>query len=142
MDLEPDAARCTSCGALLTLPAEASDGTCILCKGRKPKIYVFCNSCAPKWHVAYAIAEDGHCLASHVCSDHGFIPHDMGLDPDGWKRELYDAHYPDGYELEWVPNPRTHAGLGDAYKKNQALKEAACQSYGCDSRRLKEANDD
>lgn len=86
-----------------------------------PRVYVFCNSCAPEWHVMLAIADDGHCLASHVCSAHGWANHDMGIDEGGWNRERYAEHYPDGFVVEWVENPRTHAGLQAAYTLNQKL---------------------
>lgn len=88
-----------------------------------PKIYVWCNNCAPEWHSAIAMAEDGHVLAGHVCSSHGFIMHDMGVDEDGWKRDKYAEHYPDGFEVEYVDNARIreHAGAMAAYAKNQEL---------------------
>ena len=96
----------------------------------KPKIYVLCNSCAPQWHAAMAMAEDGTCLAAHVCSSHGFIPHDMGIDEDGWKRDLYAKHYPGGFEVEWVEKPREHAGLMAAYALNQAARASAPKAEG------------
>jgi len=86
----------------------------------KPKIFVWCNSCSHEWHSAAAMAEDGTSLAGHVCSSHGFIPHDMGIDEDGWKRDIYDRHYPDGYEVVWVEDAKTHDGLQAAYALNQA----------------------
>ena len=91
---------------------------------RLPRIYVLCNSCSEDWHEAMALAEDGTYLAGHVCSSHGFIPHDMGIDPNGWKRDIYAQHYPDGFEVEWVESPRQHAGLMEAYRKNQEKREA------------------
>jgi hypothetical protein len=33
------------------------------------KIYCFCNGGSPGWYVVMAMAEDGHVLASHVCSE-------------------------------------------------------------------------
>lgn len=91
---------------------------------KKPKVFVFCSSCAPGWHYAVAIAEDGTCLADHLCSHHGYIAHDMGISEEGWKRDLYAAHYPDGFDVEWVPNPRSgqHAGLDAAYALNLLQK--------------------
>jgi hypothetical protein len=46
----------------------------------------------------------------------------MGIAPDGWKRDLYAAHYPDGFEVVWVENPATDPGLLAAYAKNQLLR--------------------
>ena len=44
----------------------------------------------------------------------------MGLTSD-WKHEGYDAHYPNGYELVWVEDPKNHEGLEQAYQLNQEL---------------------
>jgi hypothetical protein len=64
-----------------------------------------------------ALAEDGTGLAGHICSSHDWAPHDMGIAPDGWKRDIYAAHYPQGFEMIWVddPTPGKHAGLDAAY---------------------------
>lgn len=48
--------------------------------------------------VAYALGEDGQALASHVCSNHMYAHYDMGL-TSRKKHYLYEAAYPDGYEL-------------------------------------------
>ena len=90
-----------------------------------PIIFVWCNNCSPGWHGVQAMAEDGTGLAGHICSHHGFIPHDMGFDPDGWKRDLYAAHYPNGYHLLFVEDPRNHPGLMAAYALNQKMAEKA-----------------
>ncbi len=85
------------------------------------RIFVWCNNCSHEWHSVIAMDEDGRALASHACSSHGFIAHDMGLDEDGLKRDLYDKAHPDGWEIEWVENarPGNHAGLDAACVKNQ-----------------------
>jgi hypothetical protein len=95
----------------------------------KPKIYVFCNGCAmPDWHEAMAIAEDGHVLAGHACSDHGFIAHDMGVTSKR-KHDKYDAHYPEGWELVLVEgDPRDHAGLAQAFDAHAALTVARARA--------------
>lgn len=73
-------------------------------KSDKPKIFIFANTTnlevaeRKRWVSACALAEDGTMLAGHVCSHRGFISHDMGITSD-WKHDLYDKHYPDGYEL-------------------------------------------
>ena len=88
-----------------------------------PKIYIFCQGCQPEWHHIEALSEDGVFLAGHLCSNHGFVPHDMGIDPNGWNRDNYAAYYPDGFELVWVDNPRTHEGLNAAYAKHTAMSK-------------------
>lgn len=97
-----------------------------------PRIYVLCNSCAPEWHSAMALAEDGTYLAGHICSHHGYIPHDMGIEEGGWKRDLYAKHYPQGFVVEWVEKPREHAGLMAAYAKNQEKRAAQETAHASD----------
>lgn len=89
---------------------------------RKPRIYLFVNSGKGSDNQeGMAIAEDGKYLAGHLSSSEAWAKHDMGLTSE-WKHDLYRAHYPDGYEVEWVDKPREHAGLMAAYAKNQALR--------------------
>jgi hypothetical protein len=90
---------------------------------RLPIIYVFCNNkgCngSGDWHNMLALAEDGTGLAGHVCSSHGWAYHDMGINEDGWKRDMYAKHYPQGFVVEWVDDPDTNEGL-------QAVLTLAC----------------
>lgn len=117
-----DHAQCEPC---IIAPA----GHCSRCGGQArpalPKIFVFCNGCSPGWHNFVALAEDGAGLAGHVCSDHGYARHDMGIDEDRWKRDLYAAHYPDGFEVVYVEvrgkaDFQAHPGLVAAGVKNSA----------------------
>lgn len=89
-----------------------------------PKIFVYCYPGGVREGdvIGYALAEDGHCLASHLSSNKNFSKHDMGTTSD-WKHDLYSKHYPDGFELEWVNDPDNHDGVSEAYKLNQTLKE-------------------
>jgi hypothetical protein len=74
--------------------------------------------------VAYAMAEDGTVLGSHWCSRESFVHIDLG---DGRKdrKEAYQKHYPDGYEIEFIPlsDVTAHAGLIEAYRLNQIQGE-------------------
>jgi len=96
----------------------------------KPKIYVFSNVVGGGDGIAYAIAEDGTILGSHWCSHEGFARHDLGVTegsrPDRHAND-YAPHYPDGYEMEFVPasEVRTHEGLNAAFKLNQKQAEDA-----------------
>lgn len=48
--------------------------------------------------------------------------HDLGMDGSTWKHENYNKHFGTGnWELEWVENPKTHAGLIEVYRLNQLL---------------------
>lgn len=96
-----------------------------------PKIFVFCNTANCErpgcdWHSMVALAEDGACLAGHICSHHGFAAHDMGIHPDGWKRERYAKHYPDGFDVVWVESNDidTHPGLQAAFRAADMRKKA------------------
>ena len=70
-----------------------------------------------------ALSEDGWGLGSHVSSSESFAKHDIGLTSD-WHHDTYRAHYPDGYEVEWVDDPKNHEGVERAYALNQALDSA------------------
>tara|TARA_Y100000034_G_C6778075_1_gene347547 strand:- start:49 stop:438 length:390 start_codon:yes stop_codon:yes gene_type:complete len=124
---------CSNCQRAIDKTEYIDDGGNGMCEhcAPKPKIFIFCNSCSHEWHSASALSEDGHFLAGHVCSDHGFIPHDMGMTSD-WKHDDYNKHYPDGWELEYVERSevKSHPGITAAYEKHIARgkpepKEAA-----------------
>ena len=66
----------------------------------------------------YALAEDGTGLASHISSNEDWAKHDMGLTSD-LKKEIYEGHYPDGYELEWVSDFDNNAGGNRAMSLNR-----------------------
>lgn len=88
----------------------------------KSKIFCWVNSGAgTDWQEVMAMAEDGTFLANHVSSNKGFAMHDIGLTSD-WKHDRYKAKYPDGYELEWIDDAKSHPGLMAAYALNQAMK--------------------
>lgn len=103
-----------------------------MAKKQLPKIFVWCNGCSPQWHNASAITEDGFGIGGHVCSSHGFIAHDMGVDKDGWKRDIYAKYYPDGFEVEYVDKEeiRNHPGLTAALDKNQAMTKKEHEKKG------------
>lgn len=94
-----------------------------------PKIFIFVSGVMKDSYgcehdvLGTAIAEDGTALASHLSSSIGFLKHDMGYKGSDWKHDLYKAHYPDGYELEWVDDPEKHEGLQKAFENNKKLEE-------------------
>jgi hypothetical protein len=89
----------------------------------KHKIYVAAEG-EPPWIFSVALAEDGTALASHASSSLAWAYRDMGVHPESnWKHDQYDAHYGAGnWELEWVEDPKNHAGFQSAYELNQKLK--------------------
>jgi hypothetical protein len=95
--------------------------------GAPGKVYVFCNTrdCeGTEWHSMVAIAEDGTYLAGHICSHHGFAAHDMGIDPDGWKRDTYAKHYPQGFEVVWIEDPTKSNALDAALAAGRVASQA------------------
>lgn len=70
-----------------------------------------------------AMAEDGHVLAEHLSSSVDFAKHDLGLTSD-WQHEHYKKHAPDGYDLEWVDDRKTHPGWLAAFALNKQLAPA------------------
>jgi hypothetical protein len=93
----------------------------------KSKIYVF-SAAGGGDGPCYAMAEDGTVLGSHYCSHEGFARHDLGVTegsrPD--RHKTYAAHYPDGYEMEFISARYldAHEGFQAAFKLNQAQAEA------------------
>lgn len=97
--------------------------------GELPAIYGFNNGGEPGWYHGVLMAEDGTCLGGHVCSDEGYMPHDLGIltGTRADRHETFLAHYPDGYRMEFIgaADVRGHAGLAVAFAKNQELAAAA-----------------
>ena len=94
----------------------------------KGKIYLYCQP-ARGWEpdfVGFAVAEDGHLLASHISSTPEFSKHDLGLTSE-WQHGHYRKHYPDGYELEWVEDRKTHQGLQEALRLNNVVASGGAE---------------
>lgn len=89
----------------------------------KKKIYCFNNGGSNGCLLAMAMAEDGHCLAQHICSNEGYMSHDLGI-TSNWKHENYNNHFGEGnWELIWISSPKDSVELMEAYKLNQLLRE-------------------
>ncbi len=89
-----------------------------------PRIFCWVNSGkGTDWQIVMAMAEDGTCLASHCSSSDWWARRDI-TSPD--KIAKYEAHYPDGCEVEWVDDatPGKHPGLDAAYALNQTKRTA------------------
>ena len=88
-----------------------------------PVIYGFNNGGHPGWYSGCLLASDGTRLGGHICSDEGYMPHDLGIlagsRPD--RHETFRKHFPDGYRMDFIPmaKVRDHEGLNAAYKLNQ-----------------------
>lgn len=92
------------------------------------KIFCFSNAIGGDG-IAYAMAEDGTVLGSHLCSNEYFIPQDLGVTegsrPD--RHEDYKKHYPEGYEMEFIPQRDldSHIGVQKACRLNTAQRKAS-----------------
>jgi len=100
----------------------------------KPKIYCFSDTPDGGDGIAIAMAEDGTILGSHLCSHEGYVPHDLGVTPGSRpdRHETYAEHYPDGYEMEFVPADEvdSHDGLKLAFERNKAAAPSQSDSGG------------
>lgn len=96
----------------------------------KPKIYAFSNGGYPGFFQALAISEDGYVVGQHVCSHESWIPHDLGVTSE-WHHEGYQKHYPDGFEVVFVPydDVVSHKGLQEAILKLESrMKDKEAES--------------
>jgi hypothetical protein len=89
------------------------------------QIYCFNNGGSAGWYIAAAVADDGHCLATHACSHPVYMRHDLGMDGSTWKHETYNKHFGAGnWELVWVDSPEDPR-LKAALELNQKLAHEA-----------------
>lgn len=90
-----------------------------------PVIYGFANTNRPGWMEGVLLAQDGTPLGSHICSNEGYMLHDLGIvegsRPD--RHETFKQHYPDGYRMEFVgyDDVDAHVGLQKAFKAHDAM---------------------
>lgn len=96
--------------------------------GDLPCIFGFNNGGSAGWLSAIAIAEDGTCLGSHVCSSEAYMPADLGViegTKPGRHKDDYQPHYPDGYRMEFVPSDKCegHKKLKEAIRINIERQE-------------------
>ncbi len=78
------------------------------------KIYVFPVTPNPRGDCVYkAVAEDGEELAAQVSSSEAWGRHDLGFGGTGSKyyKDKYAAKYPDGYQVEYIPDGSVHPVL-------------------------------
>lgn len=105
-------------------------------ESRKPKIFLFCEATGrgtgavhgstPNGDViGSALAEDGTFLAQHLSSSVDFSKHDLGF-TSSQKHELYNAHYPQGFELVWIDENQLdgHDGFQAAWQRANAATSA------------------
>lgn len=76
----------------------------------KPRIFCFSDVIFGGLGMAFAMAEDGTILGSNICSDESLVPKYMGAleGSTSLRHSVYKEHYPDGYEMEFVPAKNAH----------------------------------
>jgi len=81
----------------------------------KPKIFVFSNVSDGGGGPCYAMAEDGTVLASKFCINEKYALEEFSYNA------VYEKHYPNGYELEYVPvkDLSQHVELNQAIGRNR-----------------------
>lgn len=89
-----------------------------------PTIYGFNNGGSENFYEAMAIAQDGTCLGSHLCSSEGFMYGDLGI-LAGHRKDRhegsYQKHYPLGYKMDFVSYETidSHEGIQKAFSLNR-----------------------
>lgn len=89
-----------------------------------PVIYIF-SAARDGDGPAYAMAEDGTVLGSHICSHWGYMRHD--LHERGDRRHVCEAHYPQGYRLVVLTEPGS-LPPPEVIERNRAQDEAETQT--------------
>lgn len=81
-----------------------------------PRIYLFTIPFLDEsgWVHGFAITEDGYILAKHSAPTDD-IMYELGV-WSNWFHDIYEAKYPDGYELEWVGQIKSRPGLMEAIR--------------------------
>jgi hypothetical protein len=92
-----------------------------------PFITCFNNGGRTGWLQAVAIADSGHVLGTHICSDESFMQHDLQMLGVMGSRHTkhYQKHYPDGYRMRFVSfaNVQHDDALMKVLAKNAVLEE-------------------
>ena len=71
---------------------------------------------------AFAMAEDGTALGSHVSSNASWAKADISRPPHS---QNFDTHYPDGYEVVWLGELHNGSDVPQAFKDALAINH--CQ---------------
>ncbi len=90
-------------------------------------IYAWCQGGNQHEFKGMWMAEDGVFLGKLYASTIQLLQFKMSDDPVHWQLEMFRAHYPYGYRIEWVPmnQVRQHKGLMEAYSRNQTAGKLA-----------------
>lgn len=99
------------------------------------RIFAFINSGkGTDWCSGMAMDEHGVVVAQHVSSSDRWAMRDLGADgANAMHYSDYVERYGEGnFVVEWVDDPRNHAGLMAAYRKNQERRAELEKAQGGD----------
>ena len=97
---------------------------------KKHEIYCFNNGGSSQFLFALALADDGHVVAEHLCSNEFYMAHDLGITSD-WKHEEYNKHFGEGnWTLIWIDDPVNDERVKSAMVLNEKLREEAEKAQG------------
>ena len=99
----------------------------------KPKIYCWINSGhGTDMQFTVAMAEDGTCLGQHASSSEAWAKSDLGVygetNVSARKLTAMREHYPGGFDLVWLDDPRSDPGWRRAAELNHTMGERARQA--------------
>jgi hypothetical protein len=102
-----------------------------------PFIIGFNNGGSPGWWSAQLLAEDGTGLGGHICSDEGYMLHDLGI-LEGTREDqhkTFQEHYPNGYRMDFVSYDKVKddTRLIKAFELNKQLQSAHEANKGVES---------
>jgi hypothetical protein len=102
-----------------------------------PLIIGFNNGGSPGWWSAQLLAEDGTGLGGHICSDEGYMLHDLGIleGTRADRHKTFQEHYPNGYRMDFVPYDKVNDDprLTKAFELNKQLQAAHEANKGVES---------
>jgi len=94
-----------------------------------PKVHVYCKGHAPGAPgILYGIAEAEDCTVLGSCTSLSLISCRKDMTAP-YKRLLYMAKYPKGYELVWIEDPENHPWTRDRCQpqdQHPELMETSC----------------
>jgi len=95
-----------------------------------PRIFGFNNGENDYGAVGQLVAESGHGLGGHLCSDEGYMSGDLGCDEGSnpYRDKDFKEHYPDGYVVEFVPTEGREMHVGFFMAVQNARKLGARRS--------------
>lgn len=96
-----------------------------------PVIFGYSHGGLPGDMVGILIAQDGAMMGSHVSSNEGFMPGDLGVLKDSRpdRHEDFREHYPKGYRMEFVSREEMEKGHAGVKAAQDLYVRGVCARY-------------